>query len=305
MQQELALPIGTDWWSGSPANFAARTPQKKPRPAAPRPTTPARLKALPLALGEAPRSEAPRSSRGAGQEAAAEFAVTQMDAVDWLASLREDSVDLIITDPPYESLEKHRAVGTTTRLKQSKGSSNPWFQIFPNTRFPELFHQAYRVLRPHRHLYLFCDQETLFIAKPAAEAAGFKFWKPLVWDKQTIGMGYHYRSRYEFILFFEKGKRKLHDLGIADVLSEPRIRSGYPTEKPVALSETLVRQSTDTGMLVIDPFSGSGSAGVAAVKNGRSFLGNDLSSEAVEVTARRLIEAGATPSQDLYRRHCP
>ena len=62
----------------------------------------------------------------------------------------------------------------------------------------------------------------MFVAKPEAESAGFKFWKPLVWDKRTIGMGYHYRARYEFILFFEKGKRRLNDLGIADVISVPR-----------------------------------------------------------------------------------
>ena len=55
----------------------------------------------------------------------------------------------------------------------------------------------------------------MFVAKPEAERAGFRFWKPLVWDKKTIGMGYHYRARYEFILFFEKGKRRLNDLGIA------------------------------------------------------------------------------------------
>ena len=62
-------------------------------------------------------------------------------------------------------------------------------------------------------------QGTMFVAKPEAERAGFKFWKPLVWDKRTIGMGYHYRARCEFILFFEKGKRRLNDLGVADVLS--------------------------------------------------------------------------------------
>jgi DNA modification methylase len=109
--------------------------------------------------------------------------LVQADAVAFLESLPDQSVDLAITDPAYESLEHHRAIGTTTRLKHSKASSNDWFQIFPNARFPELFREFYRVLRRDSHLYLFCDQETMFVAKPAAEAAGFKFWKPLVWDK--------------------------------------------------------------------------------------------------------------------------
>lgn len=216
------------------------------------------------------------------------FRTNQADAVAWLRSLDPASVDLVVTDPPYESLEKHRAIGTTTRLKQSKASSNQWFQIFPNERFEELFTEIYRVLKKDRHFYLFCDAETMFVAKPIAEAVGFKFWKPLVWDKEKIGMGYHYRSRHEFILFFEKGKRKLNDLGIPDVLTCPRIINGYPTEKPVGVSEILVRQSTQPGELVIDPFMGSGSVGVAALKQQRQFAGNDICDEALAISRQRL-----------------
>lgn len=216
----------------------------------------------------------------------------QLDAVRWLAGLPTESVDLLVTDPPYESLEKHRAVGTTTRLKVSAASSNPWFTVFPNARFAELFAEVHRVLARNSHFYLMCDPETAFIAKPIAEAAGFKFWKPLVWDKCTIGMGYHYRARYEFVLFFEKGKRKLNDLGIADVITAPRVRGGYPAEKPVALSETLILQSSSAGQVVADPFMGSGSVGVAALKLGRRFLGNDVSDAALARARSRFAEVG-------------
>jgi DNA modification methylase len=387
------------------------------------------------------------------------FQLTQGDAVAWLRTLPAASVDLLITDPPYESLEKHRAIGTTTRLKHSKASSNDWFTIFPNARFPELFAEVYRVLRKDSHFYLFCDPETMFVAKPLAEAAGFKFWKPIIWDKClgpdtlvwteagtkriadievgdrvavpeggttrvkatrrtrapslrltlsdgteliasrdhrfmksdgelveaaglrtghrlctrpvrlpraaqlclepasgsaastrieelqrlsvelvaravrlepatvtaiedlgvqdlvdisiehadelfllangvvthncTIGMGYHYRARYECVLFFEKGKRKLNDLGIADIIEAKRINGGYPAEKPPEVSEILIKQSSEPGELVVDPFSGSGSVGVATVRNGRDFRGNDLCLEAVEIARSRLIAEGA------------
>jgi site-specific DNA-methyltransferase (adenine-specific) len=225
--------------------------------------------------------------RGAPEETP----VVHADATAWLSSLETESIDLVITDPPYESLERHRAVGTTTRLKHSKASSNDWFRIFPNARFPELFAELYRVLRRDTHLYLFCDQETMFVAKPIAEAAGFKFWKPLVWDKARIGMGYHYRSRYEFVLFFEKGKRRLLDLAIADILHAPRIVGGYPAEKPVSVSQVLIRQSTLPGQLVVDPFSGSASVGVAALGLGRRFAGADLCEEAVGIGNRRVTGA--------------
>ena len=216
------------------------------------------------------------------------------DAVEWLRELADASVDLIVTDPPYESLEKHRAVGTTTRLKHSKASSNDWFDIFPNNRFEDLFIELYRVLKRNRHFYLFCDQETMFVAKPLAERAGFRFWKPLVWDKMKIGMGYHYRARYEFILFFEKGKRKLNNLGVPDILRVPRVYNGYPAEKPVPVTETLISQSTECADLVIDPFMGSASTGIAAVNLGRRFMGNDLCAEAVAVAKQRLLQSGAT-----------
>lgn len=221
------------------------------------------------------------------------FSLHCIDAVEFLKKLPGESVDLITTDPPYESLEKHRSVGTTTRLKNSKASSNKWFDIFPNKRFEELFKEVYRVLKKNSHFYMHCDQETMFVAKPIGEKCGFKFWKPLIWDKRKIGMGYHYRARYEMILFFEKGKRKLNNLGTADIIEESRIYRGYPTEKPVRVSEVLITQSTEEGALIVDPFMGSGSSGLAAVRNGRDFMGNDLCGEAFRITRTRLLEDGA------------
>lgn len=227
------------------------------------------------------------------------YHVSQGDAVTWLSRLPAGSVDLMITDPAYESLEKHRAIGTTTRLRHSKASSNPWLRIFPNERFDELFEAAYHALAKNSHLYLFCDAETMFVAKPAGERAGFKFWKPLIWDKKKIGMGYHYRARYEFVLFFEKGKRKLNDLGVPDIIEAPRVFNGYPTEKPVSVSEVLIRQSTLAGEVVTKPFMGSGSVGAAPVDLGREFLGNDVCEEAVQVAEQRLAASSASKRMQL------
>lgn len=212
------------------------------------------------------------------------------DAVVWLSTLADASVDLLITDPPYESLEKHRNIGTTTRLKVSKASSNLWFDIFPNKRFEILLKEVYRVLKKNSHFYLFCDQETMFTIKPIAEKVGFKFWKPIIWDKVSIGMGYHYRARHEYILFFEKGKRKLNDLGMPDILECKRVHRGYPTEKPVQLIEKLISQSSSIGELVVDPFFGSGSTLLAAKNLDRISLGCDISEVAHEHFKKRLSE---------------
>jgi site-specific DNA-methyltransferase (adenine-specific) len=230
------------------------------------------------------------------------FVIDQRDAVEWLLAQEAGSLALVATDPAYESLEKHRAIGTTTRLKKA------WFEIFPNERFPALFAAAYRALAKNSHLYVICDETTADIIKPIGRAAGFTFWKSIVWDKRKIGMGYHYRARSEWCLFFEKGKRKLNDLGMPDVLEgvdighpsitdtgpdwieADGIRNGYPTQKPVELLKKLISQSSSAGELVADPFGGSFSTGQAAMLLGRRFTGCDISATAVEDGRRKLAE---------------
>lgn len=141
------------------------------------------------------------------------------DAVAWLRSLPPASVDLFVTDYAYESLEKHRAHGTTTRLTAD------WFEIFPNDRLPALLVAMHRVMKRDTHLYMLCDQETMHVLHDLNQRSGlFTWWKALIWDKQSIGMGYHWRARHEVVCFLEKGERRLNNLGLPDVLSVKSVR---------------------------------------------------------------------------------
>lgn len=210
------------------------------------------------------------------------------DARTILADIEHNLLDLIVTDPPYASLDAHRAVGTTTRLKEE------WFPTIQNTEYPRLFQLMHDVLKPNSHAYVFTDFQTLYPMIQAAEAAGFRVWKPLVWDKVALGMGYHYRCQHEFILFLEKGKRRLASLSVPDVLRVKAVRRQkndplkYPTEKPVDLVKILIEQSSSPGDVVLDPFCGSGAVGVAALSTGRRFVGFDVKTRAVELTQARL-----------------
>ena len=212
------------------------------------------------------------------------------DAFELLRGLAPESVDLVVTDPPYESLQIHRARGTTTRLTTN------WFTTVPNERLPELLREVYRVLRPDRHFYLFSDEVTADVIKQQQKvgaarlpnggrkcSCGFVYWKEIVWAKTTLdggrirgGTGYHYRAASERILFFEKGKRALNDLGIPDVLMAPRAGVPGPAVKPGAVVRALIAQSTSPGELVLDPFCGSGVAGVEARALDRRFLLGDI-----------------------------
>lgn len=162
------------------------------------------------------------------------YSVRVADAVDAVQDLGSEAVDLFLTDLAYESLEKHRERGTTTRLKESKSSSNHWFEVFRNGRVGTLLEVVYRALRPQRHAYLWCDDESGQLLWELAQRAGFYPWKFLTWVKTTedtagqrkknaslgdktpweigasqvrTGTGYHYPASTEKILFLEKRDR--------------------------------------------------------------------------------------------------
>jgi len=236
------------------------------------------------------------------------------DCLEWLPKLAPGVVNLTITDPPYESLERHRAVGTTTRLKESKSSSNPWFACFPNTGYWALFERLHRLHVQNSHCYTFCDSETEHVIlsgrnpydkkldavllehqqdialEAPARQAGWTAWPTLSWVKTkrgvetedgdeleyemtAPGMGYHWRRTGERILFLEKGKRKLANLGWADTLLGPKAgRFDFPTQKPFAVLRRLIENSSDKDEVVLDPFAGSGATALAALKMGRRAI---------------------------------
>lgn len=168
------------------------------------------------------------------------------DAVAVLRSLRAGFAHAIITDPAYESLEKHRARGTTTRLAHSTKSSNDWFGVFENARFPAFLDECYRVLVPMSYCLILCDEETADILKPLARNSGFWVWGSWTWVKTKakgperlpvadqdpeveasevrIGMGYHGRRSTERILVLEKRSVDQIPQGLWTVRSQPRGR---------------------------------------------------------------------------------
>lgn len=235
------------------------------------------------------------------------FQLLQADGLASLYEMEDESINCITTDPAYSSLEKHRSKGSTTRLKVSDSSSNQWFDVVPNDYIAEQLIECYRVLKPNSHMYIMCDQETAHFIRNTVEAIGqFTFWKNIIWDKARLGMGYHYRCASEVICFLEKGHRNLNDLSVPDILRVKSLRGKneynedyYPTEKPVELSEILIKNSTNEGDLVLDLYAGSGSILEACVKNNRKAIGIDTSGKAIERSNKRLTRLGYSQS-DLF-----
>lgn len=245
--------------------------------------------------------------------------VFRCDAFAALKLIPDGSIDLIVTDPPYASLEKHRDSKARIRKYERdkargklKGTRIPrlreWFPIMPNERFPELLAELYRVMADDSHCYIFCDDETSDVIKLACltmalergEKNAFRWWKRIVWDKGHGGQGYHYRNAHEFVVFLEKGKRNLNSKSHSSVLPCKRVsknslggRQPGPTEKPVSLIATLIENSSQPDDLVFDPFCGRGATGVAALFAKRQFLGFDVQKKAVRIARERLRAAEA------------
>lgn len=226
--------------------------------------------------------------------------VIQANAVEWLieqASETPEAYDCIITDPPYWTLDKWRGVGTTARMGMgrngsgSDGIDDKFFDTITPAELWQCLMAFDQLLKMNGHLYMFCDDETSDVLKNAFNSGElcFDYCKRLVWDKIDGGMGYHYRATYEFIMMFEKGKRRLNSLSLQDVLHFKRVQGKhYPTEKPLALVETLLLNSTNEGERVLDPFCGSGVVGIAAGKHNRFATLIDKSDKAIDYTMNRI-----------------
>lgn len=115
---------------------------------------------------------------------------------------------------------------------------------------------------------------------------------PIVWDKGNWTSGDltgDYGNQCELILFAHKGRHKLKDGRPSNLWRVPRDPAGeHPTPKPVALMSRCIHNSVDKGGLVLDPFMGSGSTGVAAIREGCHFIGIELEPKYFDISCRRI-----------------
>ena len=158
--------------------------------------------------------------------------------------------------------------------------------------------EFYRILKDSTHCYVMCNHTNLIHMLNTFTSCGFHFVKSLIWDKGNKVMGTFYMSQFEYILFFRKGKgKKINKCGTSDIISIPNKKtkeSGknvHDTEKPVALMQLLIENSTQEGEVVLDPFMGIGSTGAACVNSNRSFIGIELDDRYFSYAKARIKDA--------------
>ena len=202
------------------------------------------------------------------------------DVREVLPSMPSESVDLIVTDPPY-GIAFSGNMNQTEKYDELEGDHSPELMA-------SVADDLARVLKSDRHAYIFCRWDTL----PAVlESYGevFEVDTTIVWDKDDGGHGMgdldDWAPRHELIVKCSKGSRPLQaESRSANVIRQQDVRftsdpNHHPTQKPTALLETLINASSTDGEVVFDPFGGVHSTAVAAASIDRRAVSIELDTE--------------------------
>ena len=220
-----------------------------------------------------------------------------MDCLKGMRLLPDKSVDLVITDPPYDVnyMDKVRELRKRDHgiVKHNVNSVDD--NSF--TEWNELAVELFRVLKKDTHCYVWFAEKQAIWFIPMMMDAGFKFIQYLIWNKNRVTpdltYGHKYLYRHELCGFFQKGWKRLNFVTkiptVIDyaILGEQQ-RYVHPTQKPCRIFEKFIKNSSNEGDLVLDPFLGSGTTAVAAKQLKRDYLGFELSQKYVDVAEERL-----------------
>ena len=234
------------------------------------------------------------------------FDLRQGDCLEVMKSIPDESVDCAVIDPPYKivaggcrKVAKNECSGIfNKRLENNKRTD--WVEevrtgkMFKHNdiKFEHWLPELYRVMADKSHIYLMINSRNLSELQAKAELAGFKFQNLLIWDKGNVTPNRYYMQGYECILMLRKGGAKtIANKGTSNILRVPNIigNKKHPSEKPTALLEILINNSTNEQDTVIDMFMGSGSTGVACVNTNRKFIGIELDNDYFEVSKDRVL----------------
>lgn len=231
------------------------------------------------------------------------------DATLYLGDCREvlptiSGVKVACTDPPY--------LVTSGGFGDLEGGFGGWIKdaydnkgaiVACDLTWSDWLPLIVPTLDEQAHAYIFSNDRNLNDARQAAEQAGLTFHRLLIWDKRAALPNRWYQQTCEFVLFMRKGKAFM----IADPSSKSlqsifqRDETKHPTEKPVELCMLYVGNSSDPGDLVLDPFMGSGTTGVAAIRLRRKFVGIEIDEKWFDIACKRIEAATRQPDMFIER----
>lgn len=208
------------------------------------------------------------------------------DCLEVMKEIPDNSIDLVVTDPPYGSGGRDGSVHLCDdNIFGNRISSDTLVWIV--REYSKLLFQK---TKNNSHCYIFSDWRKFIDIKISFESNGWELRSLLIWNKGN-GMGEYWRSCHEFILFFTKRKpRKLNFGNCFNVLNYNPVRSNKisPTQKPEKLFEFLIKASSNPNDIVLDPFLGSGTTALVCKQLGRRFIGIEISPEYCKIARNRV-----------------
>lgn len=218
------------------------------------------------------------------------------DCIDVLPMV--GAVDLIVTDPPYK-LESGGRSGLTGGKFDPEVYTNDGSIIPCDIEFADFMPLLADAL-PRGHAYFMVNNRHVAGMENAALAAGFRFHNWLVWNKGTCTPNRWYMKNCEFTLFaFRGAATPINDCGARQLITCPNVVDGvHETQKPVDLMAHYIGNSSQPGDIVLDPFMGSGTTGVAALRDGRKFIGIEKEPRYFDIACQRI--EGAHRQGDLF-----
>lgn len=215
------------------------------------------------------------------------YKIYNKDCFDVIRRLPDRCVDLVCTDPPY--LIKRTTGGgscnKSIRLSRALEGLKP-LNIHLGYNIDFMAQEINRLQGGNINAYFFCNKEQLheylnvYVGKYRCK------YDILLWQKSNALPTYSnkYLSDKEYILYFHKGKGRNFPKSYNDaktiftlpINSVEQKKYSFPTVKPLTIVDTLIRNSSDEGETVFDPFLGSGTTAVAALLNNRSFIGCEI-----------------------------
>ena len=196
------------------------------------------------------------------------------------------NIDLVFSDPPY---------GISYKTNYRKIMKTP--DAIANDSRPPLEFVPYMVkpIKVSGAIYLCTRSDVQYQWALALKDAKCRVKTPIIWDKgnHTAGdLDGDYGSQTEVILFAHKGRHLLRNGRDVNLWRHPRDPAGdHPTPKPMALCARAIRNSSDIGDIVLDPFMGTGASGLAALRLGRKYIGIEMDKKYFDIACQRITDA--------------
>ena len=215
------------------------------------------------------------------------------DCLDIMKEMDDNSVDLIVTDPPYKTITGGNSNGKNSiRPKGMLSGNRKLFEYQNNISLSSWIPEIYRILKNGSHCYIFTNSMNMKDMLLETEKVGFKLHNILVWEKNNCTPSQFYMKNCEYVLFLRKGKAKwINDIGGSKTVHQFNNIIGnklHPTEKPVDLLSFYINNSSNESDIVFDLFCGSGSTCIAAKELNRKYIGVELDDKYFNIAVYRM-----------------